>query len=263
MSEWIAFDTETTGLEAGSRLIELAAVRFDPEEPTSERLDTFSALADPGQPVPTDATAINGIGDADLRGAEPVARVVARFLEWAGTEAIWCAHNAPFDVGVLGYELLAAGLEPPAVRVVDSRFLAARLGETADNRLQTIVEHHGWPRLGEAHRALPDADHVRRLVLRAWQQGVSRRLFRGRPFVPRQRPVAALPEALEALPAVIGRGGEVDLVYGDAWGRSSRRVLVPFGLAEHKGRVLFHGWCRLSGARRSFRADRVIICRSC
>jgi DNA polymerase III epsilon subunit-like protein len=88
----VAFDTETTGLRVSDRLVELAAVRFRGEEVEGE----WSALVDPGVPIPAEATAVHGIRDEDVRRPAPPRRWrLSCFIEGAR----W-AHNAPFDVRV-------------------------------------------------------------------------------------------------------------------------------------------------------------------
>ena len=55
---WVAFDTETTGVDPGSRSVELAAIAFDDDGMVK---DVFTSLIHPGMPIPPDATAANGL----------------------------------------------------------------------------------------------------------------------------------------------------------------------------------------------------------
>ena len=48
---FIALDVETTGVEPGSRLIELAAIAFDDDG----IIDIFERTVNPGMPLPADA----------------------------------------------------------------------------------------------------------------------------------------------------------------------------------------------------------------
>src|SRR5206468_4273526 len=54
---FVAFDTETTGLHASDRLVELAAVRFRGDVVEGE----WSTLVDPGTAIPAEATLVHGI----------------------------------------------------------------------------------------------------------------------------------------------------------------------------------------------------------
>ena len=64
----VVLDTETTGLDTTQdRIVEIAAVRL---EGTTEPVDRFARLLDPGVAIPASATGIHGIADADVEGAE-------------------------------------------------------------------------------------------------------------------------------------------------------------------------------------------------
>lgn len=251
----VAFDTETTGLEPGSRLIELAAVAFRPDGTV---VDTFEALVDPGMPLPPDIFAISGISAAMLAGKPHAGDVLRRFSAWVPAQALLIAHNAPFDCGIVGWELLHAGLPMPTQRVLDTRLLAKALGETPDNRLQTLVQHHRWSLLGDPHRALPDADAVRQLYLHARRAArMPEATFAGDPFTAPHRP-PKLPKALRCLPTAITEGRQVRLAYRDAKGTESERLLTPYGYAETDKGTYFHGLCHTAAARRTFSAGGVI-----
>jgi DNA polymerase III epsilon subunit-like protein len=256
-ADWVAFDTETTGVEAGSRLVELGAIAFAGDGTV---LGEFGSLVNPEMPMPPDAQAVNGLDDAALAGAPCAGEVLREFLEWLPPHARLVAHYAPFDQNVLGWEMDRAEIEWPGHRVVDSRLLARVLGETADNRLRTIVAHHGWRADSPGHRALPDAEMVRRLVLHARGRGLERRcpeLFAGRPFSATARCPHRLPRKLRVLPDAIAGGEPLAIVYTDRWGSTTARRVTPFGFAEIAGTLRWHGWCHLRGARRTFLGVRV------
>jgi DNA polymerase-3 subunit epsilon len=251
---WVALDTETTGLEPGSRLVELGAVAFTADGLV---LDTFETPVNPGMPMPADAVAVNGFEDQALAAAPPAARVLREFVAWLPRGARLVAHNAAFDQGILGWELDRARLAWPEADMVDSCLLARALGDTCDNRLETLIRHHGWPRHGRAHRALSDAHAVRRLVLLARRRGLNGALLTGQPFRARYRCPRTLPPRVAPLPAAVSAGARVALRYVDAAGIRSDREVTPFGYAQRDETLVWHGWCHLRAARRSFVAERV------
>jgi len=251
-AEWVAFDTETTGVEPGSRLVELGAVAFAADGTT---VATFSSLVHPGMPMPPDATAVSGLSERMLASAPPAAEVLREFLAWLPSQARLVAHNAQFDQDILGWELDRAGLAWPSQRVVDSCLLARVLGETANNRLQTIIAHHGWEVAGEGHRALPDADAVRRLLLHALGRGLDRSLFTGQPFTSTARYPRRLPRNLAVLPEAIATGKRIATVYTDRGGVTTEREVTPLGYAQRKDVLQWHGWCHLREQRRTFLAE--------
>lgn len=60
----VVFDTETTGLRRGARLVEIAAIKFV----NGREVDRLVSLVDPGERIPYDATAVHGITTAMVRG---------------------------------------------------------------------------------------------------------------------------------------------------------------------------------------------------
>ena len=79
------------------------------------------------------------------------------------------AHNAAFDRKFWEAELARAGLEAPqpfACTVLLSRRLYP---QAPSHQLGTLVDYHGLPRTGPAHRALADAEMAAALLARMQQ----------------------------------------------------------------------------------------------
>lgn len=90
--------------------------------------------------------------------APPVSEVLPPLLEFLG-DAVFVAHNAPFDTGFLKAACVKHGYPWPAPRVVDTAALARRLltgDEVPNNKLSTLA-HHFRLRHRPTHRALADA----------------------------------------------------------------------------------------------------------
>jgi len=109
MSKVIALDTETTGIGNGHRVIEVAAVEFDPE--TGHLISSFQAYVNPQRDVPAEATKVHGIKTEDLVEKPLFSEIAFEFLKYI-EGANLKIHNAPFDVGFLNFELKVAGLGP-------------------------------------------------------------------------------------------------------------------------------------------------------
>src|SRR5881397_2966833 len=105
---FVAFDTETTGLHASDRPVQLAAVHLRGDVVEGE----WSTLVDPGTAIPAEATLVHGIRSQDVAGSPPAADALPDFLDFIHGAAL-VGHNAPFDVRVLAHELLRAGLPLP------------------------------------------------------------------------------------------------------------------------------------------------------
>ena len=164
---WVVVDLETTGLGARSEITEIGAVRVREGRLREE----FSSLVRPVGPIPPAITALTGITPAMVRGADPIATVLDRFLTWAGFEAkdpvVLVAHNAPFDIGFLRRAAAACSLPWPRVRVVDTLALA-RLALprpiVRNHKLATVASYFGTATV-PGHRALGDARATAEVLL--------------------------------------------------------------------------------------------------
>ena len=91
-------DTETTGKDsAKDRVIELGFVTFEYDRETGDFLravDKFDELADPGIPIPPEATKVNGITDEMVKGCQIDVPKVESLL--ADVDLV-IAHNSEFD----------------------------------------------------------------------------------------------------------------------------------------------------------------------
>ncbi|MBD3409038.1 MAG: DNA polymerase III subunit epsilon, partial [Ignavibacteriales bacterium] len=102
-------DVETTGLVAKrDRVIEVAVALM--KDGVVE--DRFESFVNPGRKVPGEITKLTGIADEDVEHApyfEEIASELVRYLD----DAVFVAHNAPFDLKFLRAEFARAGVEPP------------------------------------------------------------------------------------------------------------------------------------------------------
>ncbi len=172
--EFVVVDVETTGwLPEEASITEIGAVRVSDGQPAAE----FSALINPGGPIPADITALTGITDAMVSLAPPIAAVLPGFLAFA-RGCVLTAHNAPFDIGFLTAACGRCRIPWPAFPVLDTAALARSvLGETEvpDCKLATLADFF-CARTRPCHRALADAkataDVLRGLLGRLAPAGV-------------------------------------------------------------------------------------------
>lgn len=119
----VLLDTETTGLDPllGHRVIEIAAIELRNDLPSGL---FFHRFINPRRPVPAEATAINGITDADLAEAPDFAAIAPELLAFLAGDPI-IAHNAAFDFSFLDAEFGLIGLPYlDRARMIDSLALA-------------------------------------------------------------------------------------------------------------------------------------------
>ena len=100
-----------------------------------------------------------------VNAAPNAAQVMQDAARFVG-DAPMVAHNASFDSKFWQAELALAGLPAPqpfACTVLLSRRLYP---EAPSHKLGTLVDYHGLPRTGQAHRALADAEMAAALLAR-------------------------------------------------------------------------------------------------
>ena len=156
----IVLDTETTGLDAAARVVELAAIEVDPRSGRLGRRLHF--LLDPQVPIPTVVTRIHGIRDRDVAGKprfKAIADELCAFLRGA-TLAI---QNAAFDRRMLDGELSRAGLpslDSLEVRPIDTVAISRGLFPlAASHRLDDLCDRFGIDRGQRRHHgALVDVE---------------------------------------------------------------------------------------------------------
>jgi DNA polymerase-3 subunit epsilon len=176
----VALDTETTGFDPepaetpgsdprpGDRIVEVACVPID-----DGRIgEPWSALVDPGRPIPFGAEQVHGITNDMVRG-RPRATEIAVTLEARCAGRILVLHNAAFDVPFLRKDFrlpLFDGLLVPTdlplfgPRLIDTLGLARGLFGVGGNGLGDLARRLRVAP-GTAHRAAGDALTTARLLL--------------------------------------------------------------------------------------------------
>jgi DNA polymerase III subunit epsilon len=172
----VAFDTETTGIDpTEARIVTACVAHVAAGRPPRVR----SWLADPGVPIPPEATAVHGITDERARaeGADP-ARVADEIADelvgaWRADTPV-VAMNFTYDGTVLDHELTRHGLEPLATRLGDTPMLivdplvidrALDRFRPGKKRLTELCEVYRVP-LDDAHDACADALAAARVAWR-------------------------------------------------------------------------------------------------
>ncbi|MFY3382948.1 PolC-type DNA polymerase III [Paracidovorax sp. MALMAid1276] len=154
-------DFETTGISPGqgARATEVAVVLLE----NGRVVDRFQSLMRTGAWIPPFITQLTGITNAMVAAAPDAAQVMRDAARFVG-DAPMVAHNAAFDSKFWQAELALAGLQAPqpfACTVLLSRRLYP---QAPSHKLGTLVDYHGLPRTGQAHRALADAEMAAALL---------------------------------------------------------------------------------------------------
>lgn len=96
----LVLDTETTGLDAHDRIIQLGLARFD----RGKLLDTWSTLVWAGVEIPEAATKIHGIRTVDIASAPPWTAVLPKVIAMS-RGAHPAAYNEQFDKRMFSSEM--------------------------------------------------------------------------------------------------------------------------------------------------------------
>ncbi len=156
MTRSVLFDTETTGLDPlhGDRIIEIAAIELRNDLPTDR---VFHTLIDPERDIPSDATRIHGITNADIIGKPIFAAIADQLLGFFGDSPL-VAHNAGFDFGFLDAEL--GRINRPSLdraRMIDTLALAKTRFPGLPNSLDALCRRFNIDlSLRTTHNALLD-----------------------------------------------------------------------------------------------------------
>ena len=154
-----AFDLETTTKSPQSaRIVEWAVVVFVADSAPT----THSSLVDPGVPIPTEASRIHGITDADIVAAPTTKQMLPRLLDLLAAQPLIVTYNGDeYDLAVLAAECRRHGFVMPQLRHIDVYALATPTSRLPQHRsgarsLATMAAQHGVP-TGRGHRAVDDA----------------------------------------------------------------------------------------------------------
>jgi DNA polymerase-3 subunit epsilon len=161
MSLSAVIDFETTGISpnSGDRATEVAIVLVE----SGRVVDRFQSLMNAGVRIPAFITELTGITNAMVAGAPPAAQVMAEASRFVGKTPL-VAHNAAFDSRFWQAELARCDLAAPQPFIC-TLLLSRRLYPQAPNhKLGSLVDYHGLPRTGQAHRALADAEMAAALL---------------------------------------------------------------------------------------------------
>ena len=118
----VCFDTETTGLsfKDGDRVVEIACVEVIDLMPTGK---TWHTYINPDRDMPMQSFEIHGLSSEFLTDKPSFEDIVDGFLDFVeGARLV--AHNSPFDMGFMNFELNRVGRQPLTNPVTDTVALA-------------------------------------------------------------------------------------------------------------------------------------------
>ena len=141
MNREIVLDTETTGLSplTGDRVAEIGGVELINHIPTGRH---FHKYLNPERSMPEEAFRVHGLSDEFLRDKPRFADIADEMLDFFG-DAILIAHNAPFDMQFLNFELEKARRRSLTNTVIDTVTIAREKHPGARVSLDALCKHYG------------------------------------------------------------------------------------------------------------------------
>jgi len=163
----VYLDTETTGLDEGAEIIEIAVVDTD-------GTPLLNSLVRPQQPIPWEATQVHGLTDAHLRNAPTWAELWPRVVQVLRDRLV-LIYNAEYDVRLMeqtsrryGIPFAIPGAEFQCLMLLYAEYKGkpSTKGEGFKRwRLEQAGQDLGIP-LPNSHRALDDTLLARALHLK-------------------------------------------------------------------------------------------------
>ena len=204
-AKFIAFDLETTGLEAAkNEIIEFGAIKFTVELKggmlVPKKLGEFQSLVKPNMLIPEESTRIHRITNAMVESAPPIAEVLRKFTGFCGQDTYWVAHNADFDTGFLRVAYKNNPMFLPTSPIFDSLKIARtllsassyKLGELAKN-----LKNQGQVTLQlqskDLHRALYDCEVTAEVFIALLRKRLKEKDFQMGAFLPAATKIQADP----------------------------------------------------------------------
>ncbi|MDA7763488.1 MAG: DNA polymerase III subunit epsilon [Candidatus Pelagibacterales bacterium] len=160
----IVLDTETTGLKFSDnhRVIEVAAIEIVDYLPTG---NVFHKYVNPQRDVPESSVDIHGITEKFLENKPLFKEIADEFLEFISVDNI-VAHNAPFDIGFLNFELQRCGKNTLSNKAIDTVVLAREKFPGQSVSLDALCKRLSIDNtLREKHSATLDAELLARVYI--------------------------------------------------------------------------------------------------
>lgn len=154
----ICFDTETTGrsVDFGDRIVEIGALELIDHVPTGK---TFHEYINPERDVPDEVVAVHGLTNEFLADKPKFYEIAQKWVDFVGDDGIFVAHNAPFDMSFLNFELKNCGFNTyDDDRVIDTLVMARKKFPGKHNSLDALCERFNVDASARTfHGALLDA----------------------------------------------------------------------------------------------------------
>lgn len=161
----IILDTETTGFDPiqGDRIVEIGCIEVLNLVPSGKQLHLY---INPEREVPAEAVAVHGITTEFLKDKPLFVDIASELVEFIADAPI-VAHNAPFDIKFINWELSRCGYKPyENAQVIDTLPMARRQAPGAPATLDALCRRYEIDNSNRTlHGALLDAELLAEVYL--------------------------------------------------------------------------------------------------
>jgi len=260
--DFVAFDTETTGLWAPvNRIVGIGAIKFRLGRP---RIEQFKELVNPARKIPVETVNIHGITDSMVRQSPTIEPVLGQFREFCGPDSVLIAHNAMFDISFVGCEADRVGFELGENLILDTVDIYRQYHPGLDSySLLSLAREFKIVR-EQSHRAADDAALVWKLFEKVSEkfpfitgEGEFRRAFSHYNFSQWQAEEVRLPDHFEDITKAIEQDLPLEIIYTSNGRPPQKRIIRPRRVHTLRSQYYVSAWCEKYEEERTFRLDRI------
>jgi DNA polymerase III epsilon subunit family exonuclease len=253
---YVVFDTETTGMPPGARIIEIGAVKVV----NNEIVDTFEVLLNPECNIPRNVIRVHGIDNSMVDDKLTASAALPAFTDWLGDLPL-VGHNVRFDAAMLASELWRADLRISKNKTYCTLSAARKLLQQKSNSLSDLVTDLNLPNQ-ISHRALADAENtfflLQHIELECGAETCWSKMGNGAPlsgFKPNQ---IRLPKRFQPLRDAAMQRTSLSIDYRLANGRNYVIKVHPRLIYSLGDRALLEAVCDSSGITKTYLLDSIL-----
>lgn len=148
---YVVFDLETTGFNAkDSNIIEISALKCK----NNEVIDTFDALVNPNEHIPSKVSKLTGITDELVANCDTIDKIMPDFLNFIEDYTL-VAHNGSFDFSFVENVLDCLEIPHFKNKNIDTLYMARKyIDNTKNYKLETLKKYFNLEY--GSHRGLDD-----------------------------------------------------------------------------------------------------------
>ena len=247
----IALDLETTGLSPFfNKIIEIGAFKVTAQG----SLKTFNELINPHVPISPENTKIHNIKNQDISDCEPIETILPKFLTFAKDLPI-IAHNAPFDLGFILFQIHQLSLSFPQNPVYCSiKWSRKVFPNQSSYALKSLCKSFDI-KLENHHRALWDAWGCLNIFSHGLSKSPQTSLEKGLLFYCsdfKKESFYEIPPHLHQLEEFIQKEEIIDIKYKGGSHKNIFRPIRPVGLFPLPQNNVLYAHCLISDIYKNF-----------